>query len=107
MVQAKSRLVLALVAQLETLQEHIRAYEAEIQRLLTQHPDSELFRSLPGAGDLLAARILGNLGDRRDRYPTVRPVQALAGTVPVTRQSGKRTVVCFRRACEKSFRREL
>ncbi|NLG68820.1 MAG: IS110 family transposase, partial [Firmicutes bacterium] len=68
------------------------------------HPDGELFRSLPGAGTLLAARMLGSLGDRRDRYPHVLAVQALAGTAPVTRQSGKRTVVCFRRACDKSFR---
>lgn len=103
-VEAKTRLVLALVAQLQTLQEHIRGYEAEIERLLKAHPDGELFRSLPGAGVLLAARMLGSLGDRRDRYSDVRAVQALAGTAPVTRQSGKRTVVGFRRACDKPFR---
>ena len=103
-VEAKTRRVLALVAQLETLQEHIRGYEAEIERLLKAHPDGEIFRSLPGAGTLLAARMLGSPGDRRDRYGDVRAVQALAGTAPLTRPSGKRTVVGFRRACEKPFR---
>lgn len=47
-VAAKMRLVLALVAHLQTLQEHIRGYEAGIERLLKAHPDGEIFRSLPG-----------------------------------------------------------
>ncbi len=44
------------------------AYDAEIQRVLKTHPDGELYQSLPGAGDLLAARMVGELGDNRERY---------------------------------------
>jgi hypothetical protein len=32
-------------------------------------------------------------------------VQALAGTCPVTQQSGKRKIVFFRRGCNREFRR--
>jgi hypothetical protein len=34
--------------------------------VLKLHPDGELYLSLPGAGDTLAARMVGELGDNRD-----------------------------------------
>ncbi len=81
----------------------------EAKTLLThffqQHPDAFIFDSLPGAGALLAPALLVKFGDHRDRFPAAASVQALAGTCPVTQQSGKRRVVKFRRACDKEFRR--
>src|SRR5206468_1468669 len=62
-VRAKARLASTLVAQLQTLATHIDAYDREIQRVLKLHPDGELYHSLPGAGDVLAARMVGELGD--------------------------------------------
>jgi transposase len=73
--------------------------------LFQQHPDSVIFESLPGAGDLLAPGLLAKFGDHRDRFPTPASVQALAGTCPVTKESGKRKIVVFRRSCDKEFRR--
>jgi transposase len=67
-VRAKARLAATLVAQLQGLAEHLDAYEREIQRVLRLHPDGELYLSLPGAADVLAARMVGELGDNRDRY---------------------------------------
>jgi transposase len=48
--------------------------------------------SLPGAGELLAPSLLAKFGDDRARFPTAGSVQALAGTCPVTDQSGKKRV---------------
>jgi transposase len=76
-----------------------------LARLFSQHPDAFIFDSLPGAGELLAPGLLAKFGDHRDRFPTPASVQALAGTCPVTKQSGKRTVVIFRRGCDREFRR--
>jgi transposase len=59
---------------------------------------------LPGAGKLLAPALLTKFGDDRQRFPTPAAVQALAGTCPVTEQSGKRKVIKFRRACDHEFR---
>jgi transposase len=44
------------------------------------------------------------LGDDRQRYATPAILQALAGTCPVTKQSGKTRYVVFRRACDRAFR---
>lgn len=82
-----------------------RAAQARLTQLFRQHPDHEIFASLPGAGDLLAPALLVKFGDHRDRFPTPATVQALAGTCPVTEHSGKRRLVKFRHGCDKEFRR--
>jgi transposase len=78
---------------------------AQLGQLFEQHPDAFIFESLPGAGDVLAPSLLLKFGDHRDRFPESADVQALAGTCPVTEQSGKRRWVLFRRGCDKEFRR--
>jgi len=105
--RAKSRLALYLVAQLQALHSEMLAYLKEIKALLKKHPDGELFLSLRGAGPYLAARMIGELGDNRDRYPDARVVQATAGTAPVTKCSGKSKTIVFRRACIKPFRETM
>ena len=74
-------------------------------QLFPQHPDAFIFESLPVTGDLLAPALLAKFGDHRDRFLTSASVQALAGTCPVTKESGKRKIVLFRRGCDKEFRR--
>lgn len=77
----------------------------EVGGLFQQHPDATLFASLPGAGDLLAPALLAKFGDDRERFPQPGAVQALAGTCPVTRSSGQRTTILYRRSCDREFRR--
>jgi len=97
-VRAKARLAGTLAAQLQTLAQHMAAYDREIQRVLRLHPDGELYDSLLGAATLLAARMVGELGDNRDRYRDVSTAQCEAGTAPVTRKSGTSRTVHVRRA---------
>ena len=73
-------------------------------KLFGQHPDAELFASLPAVGEVLGPGLLAMLGDDRARFPSAASVQALAGTCPVTDESGKRRVIRFRRACDRDFR---
>lgn len=101
-------------AQLEPLLAEIRSYEKEIQKLLKKHPNSEIFlptgsckESLPGAGTILAARMLAEIGDNRQRYADYQALQCEAGTAPVTIASGNYSYVRFRRACKKSLRAAL
>jgi transposase len=72
--------------------------------LFAQHPDQAIFASLPGTGAFLQPGLLVKFGDDRRRFPTPGSVQALAGTCPVTTQSGQRKVIRFRRACDREFR---
>jgi len=76
----------------------------EVQKLFARHPDQAIFDSLPGAGDLLAPKLLVMLGDHRERYPTPQTIRALAGTCPVTIESGQKRRVRFRRACNRDDR---
>jgi transposase len=106
-VRTKARLARTLVAQLQTLAKHIDDYDREIARMLKLHPDGELYRSLPGAGDLLAARMVGELGDNRARHQDPSVAQCEAGTAPVTRTSGTARSVHVRRACIRPLRETL
>ena len=76
----------------------------QLQTLFEQHPDHFIFASLPGTGPFLAAALLAKFGDDRQRFPSPASLQALAGTCPVTDQSGKRRLIKFRRGCDRSFR---
>jgi transposase len=87
--RTKSRLLLALVRQLEPVMEEIAKYDREIERLFSTHADRCLIRSLPRAGKRLAPRRLAALGDDRRRYPNAASLQARACTSPVPYESGK------------------
>jgi transposase len=105
--RTKSRLMLALIDQLEPLLKQIAAYDEEIERLFLIHADSELFQSLPRAGQRLAPRLLAELGEDRDRYDSASSLQALAGTSPVLFQSGTYQKAHRRLGCIKPWRNAL
>ena len=102
--QAKARLALARAKQLRLLQSQINEYRHAIRQLFTQHPDAGLFGSLPGAGDKIAPRLLAELGDDRTLFPDAQSLQCLAGTAPVSYQSGQIHRVRVRRQCNKFLR---
>jgi transposase len=83
----------ALIAALNT---QIAALGEQVQAHFGRHPDAEIYRSQPGLGDLLGARVLGEFGDDPDRYDGARARKNYAGSAPVTRASGKKTVVLAR-----------
>ena len=96
--------VLDLVAQVELLNGQIAAADEKLDELTEGHPDHELYRSLPGLGKRLAARMVAELGDRRDRHPESSSLQAFGGTAPVTRRSGKRILtVNMRKGCNRTL----
>jgi transposase len=61
-----------------------------------RHPDVEIYRSQPGLGEVLGARVLGEFGDDPHRYHDARARKNYAGSSPITRASGKKTVVLAR-----------
>ena len=104
LTRAKSRLALARARMLRVLQSQIDSYHAEIEKLFAQHPDHDLFGSLPGAGPKIAPRLLGEIGSDRSRFEDPTALQCLAGTAPVSYQSGKIHKVYLRRHCNKLLR---
>jgi hypothetical protein len=61
-----------------------------------QHPDAEIITSFPGLGMLAGARVLAEIGDDHARFTDARGLKAFAGSAPITRASGKKTVALHR-----------
>jgi hypothetical protein len=91
----------ALVAMLRGCNAQVAALEQQLTYQFSAHPDAAIVRSQPGLGAVLGARLLGEFGDDPDRYQTAKGRKAFAGTAPVTRSSGLRTVVVTRAACNQ------
>lgn len=106
-VAAKSRLATSLAALLYRLQAELDKYRVRIEELFARHPDHHLFGSLPGAGPMLAPRLLGELGQDRGRFASPESLQCLGGTAPVSFQSGQIHRVRVRRQCNRFLRHAL
>ena len=58
--------------------------------------DADIYLSLPGLGDVLGARVLGDFGDAPDRYASAKSRKNYAGTSSLTVASGKKRAVLAR-----------
>jgi transposase len=103
-VEAKSQLAVSLCKLLRTLDQQLEQYRQRIEELFKDHPDHDLFGSLPGAKQVLAPRLLAGIGNDPDRYGSHQGLQCLAGTAPVNYQSGQVNKTHMRWACDKFLR---
>ena len=103
-VKAKSQLAVSLCQMLRTLAKQLALYRKQIEALFSEHPDHDLFGSLPGAKKVLAPRLLAAVGADPQRYGSHEVLQSIAGTAPVSYQSGKLNKVRVRWACDKFLR---
>ena len=101
---AKSLLAVSLARLLRALQNQLDQYRSQIETLFAQHPDSGLFGSLPGAARYLAPRLLGEVTADMQRFDEPQALQCLAGTSPVSYQSGQIHKVHVRHQCSKVLR---
>lgn len=101
---AKSLLAVSLVKVLFTLQAQLDEYRRRITEAFRQHPDHDIFGSLPGAKATLAPRLLSELGRVREEYPDADALMCQAGVSPVSYQSGQVEKCRLRRACNKVLR---
>jgi transposase len=93
--------------QLQCLQQTLHTYDTQIAQAFAAHPDRELFTSLPGAGPVLAPRLLASLGAQRERYASAASLQCYTGVAPVTKQSGGKRHVHRRYLCPKFHRQSF
>lgn len=95
-IEPAVRVVRLLVAELRVLQEHLAEFEKAISQAFAAHPEQKLFRELPGAGAVLAPRLLVAFGTLRDRFADAAAMQRYFGVAPVTEKSGGRAWVHWR-----------
>jgi hypothetical protein len=86
----------SLIAVITVLNEQVKALESQVQANFGRHPDAEIYRSQPGLGPVLGARVLGEFGDDPHRYASGKARKNYAATSPLTRASGKKKVVTAR-----------
>ncbi len=96
MADALGASVSSLVAVLVAMNQQIARLETELADRFEQHPDADIYRSLPGLGVILGARVLGEFGDDPNRYADAKSRKNYAGTSPITRASGNRHLVTAR-----------
>ncbi|MFB0524930.1 MAG: IS110 family transposase [Phycisphaerae bacterium] len=106
-VQVVERQTSFLVEQIRMLTAEIKHIEEDLQQLTAQHPDVNVFESLPVQGIVTIASLLAIFSDDRKRAISVDELAALCGVAPVTIASGKAKRVRQRRACDHTFRQAL
>lgn len=95
---AFAAIVSSQVAVISALNTQIEQLQAVVAEHFGQHPAAEIYLSQPGLGQVLAARVLGEFGDDRLRFADVRARKNYSGQSPITRASGKKSVVLARYA---------
>ena len=86
----------AAVGIIGELNRQITGLETELGAHFEQHPDADIYLSVPGLGDVLGARVLGEFGDDPNRYADAKSRRNYAGTSPITRASGTKRAVLAR-----------
>jgi transposase len=102
--EARRDAVLGYVSVTRSLNTAIKNLNRSVVAHLGEHPDAQIFTSLPRSGQVNAAQMLAEWGDCRRAYDGPEAVGALAGLTPVTKRSGKHEAVHFRWACNTRFR---
>lgn len=93
--------------ELELVVGTIQDFDDQIGQVFASHPDREIFAKLPGAGPVLAPRLLASLGTQRERYPSSSSLQCFSGVAPVTKQSGGKCHVHRRYRCPLFLRQSF
>jgi transposase len=79
-------------------------FDAASTEVAERLPDYPLFASLPGAGSILAPRLLVAFGEQRERYGSAAELQNYAGVAPVLERSGNKCWIHWRLACPTFLR---
>jgi hypothetical protein len=115
LARAKSGTIRLAAAQLLLLRAQRKAWEKRMGELLLgaprtgrdktakdpdpgkAFPGGEIYLSMPGLGDRLAARVAGEIGEHYEQFTTPNALQCYAGRAPVTRRSGRSEFTIARR----------
>ncbi len=107
LVETSVLMLTALCRQLQALQPLIDQHDLQIRNTFDEHPDKNIFEGLPGAGPVLAPRLLVAFGSDRNRFGSADAIQQLSGIAPVTERSGKSTWVHWRWAAPAFLRQSF
>jgi len=100
-IESSAFMVKTIVPQLHLLIHAVAEFDQKIKEVFQKHPDAHIFSSFPGAGSVLAPRLLAAMGSDRSRFHSSLEVAEYSGIAPVTERSGKSKWVHRRFACSQ------
>jgi transposase len=83
-------IITELATAILSLDDRLKALDAQIEDTFAQHPQAAIIQSMPGFGPFLGASLLVGANDLR-AFPSAGHLAAAAGLVPVPNDSGRRT----------------
>ncbi|WP_116211572.1 IS110 family transposase [Streptomyces olivoreticuli] len=105
--QVEEAMGLQTLAALALLDQACRSVDDLTEQTTTAflaHPHAEIYRSFPGCGPVIGARLLGEIGDDPDRFATAKGLRAYAGAAPLTWASGSSSSVTYRRIANQNLK---
>ncbi len=103
-IKPYQRYALGSVVLLKKTLETVKEYDVEITKIFKHHKDSHIFASFPGAGNVLAPRLLTAFGTDRSVFSSASEVTKYSGIAPVLERSGKKVWIHWRFKCSKFLR---
>jgi Transposase/Transposase IS116/IS110/IS902 family len=88
--------VRSLITVITALSEQVKVLQGQVEAHFGRHPDAEIYRSQPGMGAILGARVLAEFGDDPRRCADGKARKSYAATSPITRASGRKKIVAAR-----------
>jgi transposase len=98
-LESHSLRVQLICRQLQALHRTLALFDHRQAQVFGAHPDQHIFASLPGAGPVMAPRLLASMGSERERYARPANLSNFSGIAPVTKQSGGKRHVHRRYCC--------
>ncbi|MEV4502606.1 IS110 family transposase [Streptomyces klenkii] len=102
--EAMGRQTLAALALLDQACRSVDDLTEQTTAAFLAHPHAEIYRSFPGCGPVIGARLLGEIGDDPARFATAKGLRAYAGAAPLTWASGSSRSVTHRRVANQNLK---
>jgi transposase len=96
-----------LLSQIEQLNQAIAELDQRISEQVADHPDAQVFQSLPIKADNTISHLLAGFGENREQPRSAEALAAAWGVAPVTIASGKHKTVRRRRAADQTMNQAL
>jgi transposase len=96
LITSRALYVKLLAQQLLALGPSIAGLDAAIAEQFAVHPDAGIFDSFPGAGPVMAPRLLAAFGTERGRFRSAVAMQTHSGIAPITIRSARQCQVRWR-----------
>ncbi len=107
LLQSYTLRVQLLCKELQLLLKTLEQFDQQIANVFQQHTDRPIFEAFPGAGPVLAPRLLASMGSERERFPQPGNLQCLSAVAPVTKQSGNKCYIHRPYLCPKFLKQSF